>query len=135
MSPLVTPHLLIRPFTLADVPAAHQLYGDPDVMHAYPRHYSESIEETRRHLHTLILRQHLHGISLWAVVERSSRRLIGDCGFVVANTEHFEVCFICRLLPQYRTEQYQREAVDAYLAHARDVITSLRPEHLLMVSP
>lgn len=120
--PLETSHLRIRPFTLADVPGAHRLYSNPDTMRAHPRDYSGSLEETRRHLRSLILRHHLHGVSLWAIVERESERLIGDCGFLLEDREHFEVCFLCRLLPAFRSEQYKREAVEACLTYARDVL-------------
>ncbi len=122
--PLETPHLLIRPFTTADVRAAHRLYSDADAMRAHPHHRSSSLDETRRLLRSLILRHYLHGVSLWAITERASGRLIGDCGFLLEDREHFEVCFLCRLLPEHRTETYKKEAVRACLAYAEAVLSS-----------
>lgn len=118
--PLETPHLLIRPFTFADTRAAHRLYSDADTMRAHPHHYSSSLAETRRRIQSLIFRHYLHGFSLWAIVERANDRLIGDCGFLLEDREHFEVCFLCRFLPAYRNETHKQEAIEACLAYARD---------------
>jgi [ribosomal protein S5]-alanine N-acetyltransferase len=78
--PLRSCRLLLRPFEEADAPAAHAVYGDAEVMRyvgegrpATPEQTAEMIADYRRG-------QREHGFAFWAVIERSSGRLIGDAG-------------------------------------------------------
>jgi len=84
--PLRGPRLDLRPFTGADVAAAHHVYGDPEVM----RHVGEggpaSPEQSARMLADYADHQSTHGFAFWAVIERGTGALIGDAGLEV--TEH-----------------------------------------------
>lgn len=81
--PLRGPRLDLRPFTAADAPAAHRVYGDPEVM----RHVGEggpaTPEQSAQMLADYIAHQARHGFAFWAVIERRSGLLIGDAGLEV----------------------------------------------------
>ena len=78
--PLETTRLLIRPFEEADLEAFHVIFGDPEVMARIPSGVSQDLEHSRRRMQKMIDHQNEHGFSLWALIEKSSGELIGDCG-------------------------------------------------------
>jgi ribosomal-protein-alanine N-acetyltransferase len=78
--PLEGPSVSLRPFALADIPAAHLIYSDPVVMrwvgHGAVRHEAASGSIIRQY----IAHQEAHGFAFWAVIERNTGTLIGDAG-------------------------------------------------------
>lgn len=84
--PLLGERVLLRPFEMADAPAAHAVCGDAEVM----RFVGEGGPVDRERSATMIAgyqaHQERHGFAFWAVIERSSGELIGDAGLEV--TEH-----------------------------------------------
>jgi ribosomal-protein-alanine N-acetyltransferase len=78
--PLRTARLELRAFTPADLPAAHRIYADPDVMrhvgHGPVAHEAAAAEMLGAYMD----HQRAHGFSFWAVIERASGELIGDAG-------------------------------------------------------
>ena len=82
--PLETARLEIRPFEEGDLLAFHAIFGDPEVMARIPFGASRDLEESRRRMQRMIDHQRDHGFSLWALVEKSSGELIGDCGLFYA---------------------------------------------------
>jgi [ribosomal protein S5]-alanine N-acetyltransferase len=78
--PLRTARLELRTFTDADIPAAHAIYSDPEVMRYVGRGAVSSENETRGMLAAYAAHQAAHGFSFWAVVERETGTLIGDAG-------------------------------------------------------
>lgn len=87
MFPLETPRLLIRPLTNGDLEAIHAIFGDPEVMARVPKGPSPDLAHSKERLDSLIEHQDRHGFSLWAVTERSSGELIGDCGLMYVEGE------------------------------------------------
>ena len=82
--PIETERLLIRPFTLEDAEALHAVWGDPRSNRFLGSRVPESVAETReQHLEKMIADQDRHGIALWAVLEKRTGTLIGDCGLFV----------------------------------------------------
>jgi ribosomal-protein-alanine N-acetyltransferase len=84
--PIETPRLRLRPFTLEDAVELHRVWGDPASERwggPYPR--PETVADTRRYLEPIVAEQAARGYSLWAVVERASGRIVGDCGLFLAN--------------------------------------------------
>lgn len=75
--PLLTERLVLRALRLDDVAALTAIYTDPLVMQWIGPQSDETVaaEVVRQ-----ISYQREHGWSLWAVEERASGRLIGDCG-------------------------------------------------------
>lgn len=82
MRRIETPRLLLRPFELIDAEAAHSWFGDPQVMKYTPTGIDESIEKTRARLAEYQTHQAAHGFSKWLILDRESRRPIGDAGLL-----------------------------------------------------
>jgi ribosomal-protein-alanine N-acetyltransferase len=78
--PLETPRLTIRPFVEDDLDAFHRIFGDPEVMARIPFGASRDLEQSRVRMKRMIDHQNEHGFSLWALIEKASGKLIGDCG-------------------------------------------------------
>lgn len=78
--PFCTPRLELRPFSDADLPAAHRIYTDPEVMRYVGHGPVRAESETRAMLAAYAAHQLAHGFSFWAVVERETGELIGDAG-------------------------------------------------------
>jgi ribosomal-protein-alanine N-acetyltransferase len=57
----------------------HAVFSDPEVMRYVPGGACER-ERSRSRLQSLIQHQRDHGFSKWAVAEKPSGHLIGDCG-------------------------------------------------------
>lgn len=80
--PIETPRFFIRPFTLDDVEAMHVLYSDPEVLRFIPAPVSEDMEMSQKRVQRLMDYQKQYGFSFWAVVEKNSGLVIGDCGLM-----------------------------------------------------
>jgi RimJ/RimL family protein N-acetyltransferase len=76
-----TPRLLLRTWALDDAEAAFAFYSDPEVMRFLSAGTQQSVEDVRRYLAARpIAYQALHGMTLWATVEKATGRLVGACG-------------------------------------------------------
>lgn len=84
--PLLGDRVLLRPFETADAPAAHTVYGDPEVMRFVGEGGAVPPGETARMIESYRRHQEEHGFAFWAVVDRGTGELIGDAGLEV--TEH-----------------------------------------------
>jgi RimJ/RimL family protein N-acetyltransferase len=78
--PIETERLLLRPMTDADAEEMHEVYGDPSTFQYIERGPAASVAETRERIAEKAAHQEAHGFALWAVVERASGRVVGDCG-------------------------------------------------------
>lgn len=75
---LETERLLLRQLEEDDFDALAAILGDPQVMYAYEHGFSD--EEVRQWLNNQLERYAGYGFGLWAVIEKASGRLIGQCG-------------------------------------------------------
>ena len=75
---LETSRLLLREMTGGDFPALCRMLRDPEVMYAYEHAFSE--EEARDWLRRQRDSYARDGIGLWAVVEKCSGEMVGQCG-------------------------------------------------------
>jgi RimJ/RimL family protein N-acetyltransferase len=84
--PLETDRLRIRPFTLGDAEALHEVWGDPasERFSVAGGLTPASVEETRKYLEEIVSAQRHHGFASCAVIEKESGALIGDCGLFVS---------------------------------------------------
>jgi ribosomal-protein-alanine N-acetyltransferase len=89
--PLRTARLELRPFTDADLPAAHRIYRDPEVMRYVGHGPVGGEHETRGMLAAYAAHQAAHGFSFWAVIERAGGALIGDAGLFLSQGSGPEV--------------------------------------------
>ena len=81
--PLLGDRVLLRPFETADVPAAHTVYGDDEVMRFVGEGGAVSPEVTARMVEDYRRHQDEHGFAFWAVMARDTGELIGDAGLEV----------------------------------------------------
>lgn len=91
MFPLETERLSIRPLTESDLDAFHAIFEDPEVMARIPSGASRDLAQSKERLDWIIEHQDRHGFSLWAMVEKASRELIGDCGLIYVEGEGPEI--------------------------------------------
>lgn len=79
-----TPRLVLRGFQMADVAALARLYGDDVIMrHMVPgRGLARGEAETRARANVINFAGHWrrHGFGVWAVTDRDSGHLLGQCG-------------------------------------------------------
>lgn len=77
--PLLTERLAIRPFVPGDAEEMHEtVWGDPEVMALLDGPLDRAGVE--RELQRLGEHQERHGFSFWAVVDRETGLLAGECG-------------------------------------------------------
>ena len=82
---LNTDRLTLREITAADLPLLHRIFGDAECMRYYPG--IMSFEENARWFEKLAFDSYTnHGFGLWAVTDRQSGRLLGDCGITLQET-------------------------------------------------
>ncbi len=80
--PIDSERLTIRAFLPeTDAEAMLTVYGDPEVMRFVPGGHFRGIDTVRARLKTYARDSSRRGFSSWAVVERTSGRVIGDAGF------------------------------------------------------
>ena len=86
---LETRRLSLREMTWADGPALCGILQDPQVMYAYEHAFSD--EEVRQWLNRQLERYARYGFGLWAVVEKETGALIGQCGLTMQDWNGREV--------------------------------------------
>lgn len=120
--PIETERLLLRPFTPDDVDPLHAIWSDPAAARfggpGWPR--PETLVDTRRYLEPILAGQRERGYATWAVIERSSGRLIGDCGLFPADGVGPEVELAYGLAPDVWRRGYATEAAAACLRAGLD---------------
>jgi RimJ/RimL family protein N-acetyltransferase len=118
---LETERLILRPFEPGDAEDIHAVYSDPTTFEYLRAGPSESIEDTREVLARLEQRLRERGFAMGAVVERSSGRVIGDCGLQhLEDGPQVEVGY--RMGREYRGRGYTTEATRAWLTYGLDTL-------------
>ncbi len=122
-----TPRVLLRAFTLADAPAFHTAYGDPESMRHWNHAPSPSVARTERYLPHW-MKPAPDGWMVWAVALRESGRCIGMVNFHGRDvaSRRAEIGYI--LTPDATGQGLAREAVGAMIAHMRDRLNVHRIE-------
>jgi len=80
MKHLVTPRLLMRPFSEGDFASLHLLYSDPEVMKYISGGIPRTPDATRKSLERMMRNFGETGYGMFAVFERKEKRFIGRCG-------------------------------------------------------
>ncbi len=86
---LETERLVLRRFMEPDGAAWSKVLADPQVMYAYEHGFSP--EEVRQWMDRQQERYEKNGFGLWAVIEKESGELIGDCGITMQDWNGREV--------------------------------------------
>lgn len=93
---LETSRLCLRELWDSDFPALCQILQDPAVMYAYEHAFAEA--EVRQWLANQQRRYATDGFGLWAVVEKSTRDMIGQCGLTMQDCHGEQVVEVGYLL-------------------------------------
>ena len=118
---LETNRLILRPLTEEDFDAWTAVLGDPEVMYAYEHGFSP--EEVRQWIERQQERYAKDGFGLWALIEKTSGQLIGDCGITMQDWNGREVPEIGYHLRRDRWHRgYASEAAAACRDHAFHVL-------------
>ena len=113
-----TERLVLRTWTPDDAEAAFRIWGNQEVMRLTGSEPHDDLARTRRSLAAAERVQAETGMQLWAVVERQTGRVIGDCGFHAFEQGQLELAY--HLVPDAWGRGYATEAARAALAYARD---------------
>jgi ribosomal-protein-alanine N-acetyltransferase len=95
--PIHTSRLFIRSFTMEDAEAMFKVFGDPETMRFFSIWLAKSVENARGFIRWVTGMEREHGYSFWAVVEKESGEVIGDCGLAPLEGHGPEVEFGCDL--------------------------------------
>ncbi|MBY5329181.1 GNAT family N-acetyltransferase [Rhizobium leguminosarum] len=133
---LTTDRLTLREITPADLPFLHRIFGDAESMRYYPS--IKSFDETARWFQRLAFDSYTsHGFGLWAVTDRQSGVLLGDCGITLQETSaglEPEICY--HLWRDHWGKGYAAEAAAACRDHALHtlgmarIVSIVRPDNI-----
>src|SRR5690349_15745584 len=94
---MVTDRTFLRPFEIADAPAALPWFSDPEVMRFIPGGADPDVAAVEKRLDRYMAHQELHGFSKWVIIERETQAFIGDAGlFYFPDGERIELGFRLR---------------------------------------
>lgn len=121
-----TQRLLLREMTQGDLDALCAILCDPEVMAAaYETPFTR--EEAQGWLERHLKRYETLGYGLWAVVEKESGKMIGQCGLTLQHWEGEEVLEIGYLFQKaYWHKGYAAEAAAACKEYAFSVLKAPR---------
>lgn len=118
---LETPRLTLRRLEETDLDALAAILRDPEVMYAYEHGFSQ--EEVRQWLDRQLERYAEYGFGLWAVIEKASGELIGQCGVTMQDWDGREVPEIGYHLRRDKWHQgFAAEAAEACREYAFTVL-------------
>jgi RimJ/RimL family protein N-acetyltransferase len=115
--PIETNRLIIRSFTPDDAEAMFKVLGDAETMRFFMIWLAKSVENVRGFIRWVTGMEKEFGYSFWAVVEKSSGEVIGDCGLAPLEGEGPEVELGCDLRRDKWNKGYATEAGAACLRY------------------
>lgn len=119
-----TDRLVFRTWTLEDAGAALEIWGDAEVMRFVGEPFG-SIEVARRALNNAIAAQEKYGFCLWAAVEKSSKRVVGCCGFhPFEDGPALELAY--HFIPSFWGRGYATEAAGACVKYAFEKLNRVK---------
>lgn len=112
-----TARLELRALSESDLPDLRAILQDPETMTAYEGPFSE--DEVRSWLARMEERYRADGFGLWAVIRKSDRAMIGQCGITWQHIDGQQVHEVGYLFNrEYWHAGYATEAARACVAHA-----------------
>jgi len=119
---LETERLRIRPFTMADLEELHAIIGDPVVMRFIPAGPSPSIDVTTEVMENVIRHQEAHGYSIWAVTDKFTGKMLGDCGLFLLDGIGPEIEINYHLAVDHWGRGFATEAAAECIRYGFDVL-------------
>ncbi|BAZ11011.1 hypothetical protein NIES4071_28350 [Calothrix sp. NIES-4071] len=128
-----TPRLILREFTMSDVPELASILSKEEVMYFFATG-AITTEQTAAKIAGYINSYQKHGYGKWAVIHRSTGKLIGYCGIAIEEIENkLENELGYRFDPDFWRQGLATEAATSCLNYAFD---TLKLEYVLgMVEP
>ncbi len=130
---LETNRLFLRPFNKNDIDAVFAMRSDADVMR-FIRPIQTNRTEAESWTSLVSSRWHDEKIGFCAVLEKSSGKFIGWCGFWrLKETDEMEVGYA--LVKEFRGKGYANEAAEAFLTYGfeelnlDEIVAVARPEN------
>ena len=118
---LQTERTVLRPFSPDDLPYAHPVFADAEVMRYAAGPPDADLAATARRLDHYAALQDQLGFSKWAVWDRASGAYLGDAGLtVLAETGEVELGY--RLARAHWGRGLATEVARAWLDHAREAL-------------
>ena len=92
---LETERLILRTWNYEDADRLFEICRDADVMlHIGDGKPYETVEKAKEFLNWAVLYQKENGFCRWAVVEKSSGKIVGSCGFARRKMEEIELGYL-----------------------------------------
>jgi RimJ/RimL family protein N-acetyltransferase len=113
--PIETERLRLRPTTLADVPALHAIYAHPEVERWIGPELAQDLPGA---IGQQLELQAARGFSMFAIEDRATGALLGDCGLQPLELEGPEIEIGWDLAPSAWGRGYATEAARAVLERA-----------------
>jgi len=82
---IITPRLVLRPYTMDDIDSLFEVLSDKKTMSFWPEPFT--IEQTRQWIERAIGSYKLNRFGRMAILLKDSGSLIGDCGIMLADTD------------------------------------------------
>ncbi len=131
-----TERLVIRTFSLSDVPELTEILSDPEVMKHSVRGVCDEVA-TRKFIEWCMACYDSYGVGPWALIDKNDSALIGFCGVgpeMVADVEEINLGY--RLARRYWNKGLASEATKAVLDYVfgqrqfHSVVVIIEPEHI-----
>ncbi len=119
-----TERLILRTWESDDAADALAIWGDVEVMR-YVGQPLGHLDAARRTLERAAAAQELHGVSLWAVLEKVSGEIVGACGFhFEAEGPEFELAY--HFKPGHWGRGFATEAAGACVLYASETLRATK---------
>jgi RimJ/RimL family protein N-acetyltransferase len=132
---LESTRMVLREITMDDLDDLLQIWGDPEAMRYFPHILDRPAMQEWINLNLKRYDQYGHGI--WAVISKTDRSFLGDCGLVMQDVEgtiEMEVGY--HFNPAHWGSGYATEAARACMQYAKEIlgrnriISMIRPENM-----
>jgi ribosomal-protein-alanine N-acetyltransferase len=115
---LETPRLILRPFDHNDAADIFKVFSDPETMKYFLHWLADDLDDVRGFIDWIRGVQEEYGFSYWAMEEKASGEVIGDCGLIPLQGEGPEIELGCDVRRDKWNQGYATEAAKASIDHA-----------------
>ena len=119
---LETPRLILRVFEQRDAAAMYRVFSDPVTMKYFMQWLADSDEDVHGFIDWITGVQKEHGFSYWAMEEKATGEVIGDCGLIPLEGEGPEIELGCDVRRDLWNHGYALEASAACLDYGFNVL-------------